>query len=36
MSTTVARPGESAVTAPAKTGRTSAGLRRALPAAGDS
>src|SRR6266542_3759324 len=33
MSTTVTRPGESAVAAAAKTGRTSAGIRRALPAA---
>ena len=33
MSTTVTRPDESEVTAPAKSGRTSAGIRRALPAA---
>ncbi|PZS39009.1 MAG: hypothetical protein DLM62_10600, partial [Pseudonocardiales bacterium] len=34
MSTTVTRPEESAVAAPAKSGRTAAGIRRALPAAG--
>ena len=33
MSTTVTRPDESEVTAPEKSGRTSAGLRRVLPAA---
>ena len=33
MSTTVTRPDESEVTAPEKSGRTSAGIRRALPAA---